>query len=127
MRRRDLVCLVGAAFVMPRVATAQQAQTVRRIGYFTSATGSPDDLFGVDQTRALVEGLRGFGWVDGRNIVLEHHFSGSGRERRRASAKELVALKPDLIISTGGLQLAALLAATPTIQIVFTNVSDPVG
>ena len=127
MRRRDLVLLAGMAVVLPRTATAQQAERVRRIGYFTAVTGSPDDVFGIEQIRALVAGLREFGWADGRNITLEHRFSGSGLERMRSNAKELVALNPDVIVCTGGLHLAALLAETRTIPIVFTNVSDPVA
>ena len=59
-------------------------------------------MFGVLQTRALVEGLRALGWVDGRNIIIEHRFSGAGRERIRTNAKELVALNPDVIVSVGG-------------------------
>src|ERR1700730_9809055 len=127
MGRRDLVLLAGAALVSPRLAGAQQADRMRRVGYLTAATGGPDDVLGVVQTRALVEGLRELGWFDGRNITLEHRFSGSGRERMRANAKELVALNPDVIVSVGGLQLEALLAETRTIPIVFTSVSDPVA
>jgi putative ABC transport system substrate-binding protein len=127
MRRRDLVLLAGTALVTSRAGRAQQSERLRRIGYFTAVTGSPDDLFGVQQTRALVEGLRDMGWFDGRNITIEHRFSGSGRERIRAGAKELVALKPDVIVSTGGLLLAALLEETRSLPIVFTYVSDPVA
>ncbi len=128
MRRRDLIalaCLLPSA--APVVGWAQQADRIRRIGYFTAATGAPDDLFRVLQTRALVEGLRQLGWVDGRNVTIEHRFSGSGRKRIEANAKELVALKPDVILSVGGQRLAALLAETRTIPIVFTVVGDPVG
>src|SRR5205814_10597000 len=75
----------------------------------------------------LVEGLRELGGFDGRNIAIEHRFSGDGRERIRANAKELVALNPDVIMSVGGPVLAVLLAETRTIPIVFTNVNDPVG
>jgi hypothetical protein len=62
MRRRDLVLVAGTAFVSSRMAHAQQDERVRRIGYFTGVTGSPDDVFGVQQTRALVEELRELGW-----------------------------------------------------------------
>lgn len=128
IRRRDLLVFAALLPVLPTpTADARQAERVRRIGYFTSWTGSPRDVFGVLQTRALVEGLRELGWFDGRNISIEHRFSGSGRERMRAAAKDLVALNPDLIVCTGGLHLAALLAETRTIPIVFTNVSDPVA
>ncbi len=127
MRRRDLALGAAAAILTPRFGLAQQGERVRRIGYLTAATGSPEDAFGVEQTRTLVEALRQLGWVDGRNIAIEHRFSGAGRERMRSNAKELVALNPDVIVSFGGLQLAALLAETRTIPVVFTNVSDPVG
>ena len=128
MRRRDVIALVGALpIVLPVGGLAQPTERVRRIGYFTAATGAPDDLFRVLQTRALVEGLRQLGWVDGRNITIEHRFSGRGRERMRKNAKELVALNPDVILSVGGQRLAALLAETRTIPIVFTVVADPVG
>jgi putative ABC transport system substrate-binding protein len=128
VRRRDLASLFGLLpFTLPLGAHAQQRERARRIGYLTPATASPANLFGVLQTRALVEGLREFGWFDGRNITIEHRFSGDGRDSIRANAKELVALNPDVIMSVGGPVLAALLAETRTIPIVFSNVNDPVG
>lgn len=127
MRRRDIVLLAAAALTAPRLAGAQQAERMRRIGYFSADTASPDNWFEAQQMRALVEGLREFGWFDGRNMSLEHRFSAMGRARIQANAKELIALSPDVIVSVGGLQLAALLAETRTIPIVFTNVSDPVA
>lgn len=127
MKRRDLFLLVGAAMISARASSAQPAERMRRIGYLTGATGAPEDILGVRDTRALVDGLRQLGWVDGRNITIEHRFSGSGRNRIQASAKELVALAPEVILSVGGPRLAALLAETRTIPIVFTMVNDPVG
>jgi putative ABC transport system substrate-binding protein len=127
MRRRDVVLLAGTVLVSPRLAGAQQGEHPRLIGYLTPATGSPEDFLGVLQTRALVEGLRELGWFDGRNVTIDHRFSGSGRERIRRNAKELVATNPDVIMCVGGPPLAALLAETRTIPIVFTSVYDPVG
>src|SRR6266571_7934631 len=128
MRRRDLIAMLGLLpIALPIAGRSQPTDRIRRIGYFTTATGAPDDLLGILETRALVEGLRELGWADGRNITIDHRFSGYGRERIRASARELVAQKPDVILSVGGQRLAALLAETRTIPIVFTVVSDPVG
>ena len=128
MRRRELIALAGTlAIALPVAGRAQPAERIRRIGYLTPVTGAPDDLLGVLETRALVEGLRELGWADGRNITIEHRFSGSGHNRIRANAKELLALKPEVILSVGGPALAALLAETRTIPIVFTFIGDPVG
>ena len=128
MRRRDLIALSGLLPLASMItAQAQQRERVPRIGYFTPATGSPRDTLGVLETRALVEGLRQLGWFDGRNITIEHHFSGTGHERIQATARELVARDPDVIVSVGGLLLAPLLAETRTIPIVFTMIGDPVG
>src|SRR5262250_1603484 len=106
--------LAGAAVFPSRVVRAQQTERMRRVGYLTPVTGSADDLLGVRQTRALVAGLRELGWFDGRNITIEHRFSGSGRNRTRNNAKELVSLNPDVIVSVGGPSLAALLTETQT-------------
>jgi hypothetical protein len=85
--RRGLIAAAVATIAAGGTARAQFAERVRRIGYFTAATGSPDDVFGVLQTRALVDGLRTMGWVDGRNITIEHRFSGTGSERIRTTAR----------------------------------------
>jgi len=127
MRRRALLLLAGATLLPPRGVRAQQKARIRRIGYLTPATGSPDNVWGVALTRAFVGGLSEFGWFDGRNVTVDHRFSGGGRERIRASAKELVASAPDAILSIGGPPLAALLAETQTIPIVFVLVGDPIG
>jgi putative ABC transport system substrate-binding protein len=125
--RRELIAAGVLIVAGSGAARAQTAERVRRIGYLTAATGSPEDEPGVQETRTLVAGLRDLGWVDGRNIMIEHRFSGAGLARMRANAKELVALRPEVIVGFGGRQLEALLAETRTIPIVFTMVSDPVA
>jgi putative tryptophan/tyrosine transport system substrate-binding protein len=128
MRRRDLIAMLGVLpIVLPIAGRAQPTDRIRRIGYLTGASGSPEDELGVRETRALVEGLRELGWFDGRNIAIEHRFSGIGRARIGAIAKELVAINPDVIVTVGGATTAAVAAETGTIPVVFTVVGDPVG
>src|SRR5262245_59422419 len=86
MRRRELVLSAGAAMLAPRAGRGQQAEPRRLIGYLTPATGAPEDVLGVAETQALIARLRELGWADGRNITIDHRFSGSGRERIRANA-----------------------------------------
>jgi putative tryptophan/tyrosine transport system substrate-binding protein len=77
---------------------------------------------------AFREGLQKLGWAEGRNISIETRWAppenAGARER---FAKELVALRPDLILSHTTPTTAALLRETRTIPIIFANVSDPIG
>jgi putative ABC transport system substrate-binding protein len=75
---------------------------------------------------ALLRGLQQLGWIDGRNVQVELR-SGSGAENLRRNVTELIALAPDVLLSSGAASLAPLLQATRTIPIVFANVADPVG
>jgi putative ABC transport system substrate-binding protein len=70
--------------------------------------------------------LRKLGWTDGKNITVEYRFAEQKNERLPELAADLVRLKVDLIVASGGAPLAAK-SATATIPIVMTNFPDPVG
>jgi len=91
--------------------------------------GYPEnDLEGPAFFAAFREGLQKLGWIEGRNIRLDTRWvSPEDAEARQRFAKELVALQPDLILSSVTPTTAALLQQTRTIPIVFATVSDPVG
>jgi len=127
MRRREFITLFGsAAAAWPLAARAQQAEHMRRIGVLM---GYPEnDLEGPAFFAAFRDGLQKLGWMEGRNIQLDTRWvSPDDAEARQRFAKELVALQPDLILSSVTPTTAALLQQTRTIPIVFATVSDPVG
>jgi putative tryptophan/tyrosine transport system substrate-binding protein len=96
------------------------AGTPRRVGYLG---GSRDgSIFKVWQ-----ESLRDRGWVDGKNVIIDYRYWEGHAERIPALAAELVALRPDLLVSSGPQATVALKSATATIPIVFVSVADPVG
>jgi len=99
---------------------------VRRVGVLM---GYPEnDLEGPAFFAAFREALQKLGWVEGRNIQLDTRWaSPDDGEARQRFAKELVALQPDLILSSVTPTTAALLQHTRTIPIVFATVADPVG
>jgi putative ABC transport system substrate-binding protein len=107
------------------MARAQQADTVRRIGVLTNL--SKDDPEGQARDEAFVERLRQLGWSEDRNLRIEERRTGGSAELAHKYAAELVALAPDVIVTTGSAGLTPLLQATRTIPIVFTIVPDPVG
>ena len=116
-------CWLSSLFV-PFVAEAQTVVKNARIGYLVLDLASDDGRRNRD---AFLQGLRGLGYVEGRNLAIHYGDANGKPERFPTLAAQLVAQKPDLIVAAGG-TLAALAAksATPTIPIVFAVVGDPV-
>jgi putative ABC transport system substrate-binding protein len=126
MRRREFISLIGgSAAAWPLMARAQQADTVRRIGILTNL--SKDDPEGRARDEAFAGRLRQLGWSEDRNLRIEARQTGGRAELAHKYAAELVALAPDVIVTTGSAGLIPLLQLTRTIPIVFTIVPDPVG
>jgi putative ABC transport system substrate-binding protein len=73
------------------------------------------------------ESLRDHGWIDGKNVIIDYRYWEGHAERIPSLAAELVALRPDLLVSSGPQATVALKSATATIPIVFVSVADPVG
>ena len=119
------MALGGAAVAWPTAARAQQPDRVRRIGALMSYAQS--DREGEARIAAFRGSLRSLGWIEGRNINIEIRWATGSAELIERSAKELVALQPDLILSATTPTTAALRRQTLVIPIVFANVSDPVG
>jgi len=71
--------------------------------------------------------LRKLGWVNGRNLQVDHRWAAGNPERATVFAKELVALKPDVIVAHTTPSVVAMQKQTDTIPIVFVQISDPIG
>ena len=71
--------------------------------------------------RTIYEELQKLGWIEGRNLRLDHRFAPSGLNRLRAEAAELVRLAPDVIFAGGGAAFEAVQQETRTIPIVFLD------
>jgi putative ABC transport system substrate-binding protein len=100
---------------------------VPRVVFWTGGA-FPDDPIGQRNMIALRDALRGFGWIDSRNVQVDARwapvtFAG---EELRAAAAGLAAEKPDVIVTTGAPILGALHRQTKAVPIVFTMVTDPV-
>jgi putative tryptophan/tyrosine transport system substrate-binding protein len=125
MRRRDFIKIIaGSAAAWPLAARAQQSE--RRIGVLMGYAES--DREGQAFLAAFREELNKLGWAEDRNIRIDARWAApNDTELRLQSAKELVALHPDLVLSHGTPSTAALLKQTHTLPIIFVNVSDPIG
>ncbi|MGB9051957.1 MAG: ABC transporter substrate-binding protein [Pseudolabrys sp.] len=74
-----------------------------------------------------MRGLSELGWSVGRNLQIDYRWGSANVERIKQFAKELVSLKPDVILAGSTPVTAALQRETVGIPIVFVVVSDPVG
>jgi len=120
MRRRDLlVALAGAATAWRRSARAQQ-RAMPLIAYLRPTTSEV-------HTGAFRRGLRELGYVEGQNITLEVRSAEGDNRRLPALAAELVALKPDVIVTNGEPAIRAAKEAAGTIPIVMAVVGDAVA
>ena len=112
-----LVLLVGCV----GMAEAQQPRKISRIGFLSSV--SPE-LYSHLYT-AFLQGLRDLGYIEGQNIVIESRWAEGKADRLPDLAAELVRLKVDLIVSTGGTVTALpVKKATTTIPVVFIAGGD---
>ena len=115
-RRRTLLCVIAGGLIAASLnAGAQRTEKMAHIGILCSVRC---EGFGLD---ALRDGLRSAGWVEGRNLQIEFRAAGGQIDRLPALARELVDLKPDLIVAFSPQPSRAAKNATSTIPIVFVE------
>jgi putative tryptophan/tyrosine transport system substrate-binding protein len=124
-KRRKFIMSLGGAAAWPLVARAQQAGPVRHIGVLMGfAQADPAAQSWLAAFRGTLAKL---GWNEGGNLRIELRWAAGDADRMRALAKELVGLRLDAIFGVTTVVIAGLARETPTIPIVFTLVSDPIG
>jgi putative ABC transport system substrate-binding protein len=131
--RRVTVVTVAVAFLLLAeqfCAEAQQAAKMYRVGYI--ATTSPmSELVGSDPInpplRALLHGLRAFGYVEGKDLILERRSAEGRFERFPEIVTELVRLKADVIVTVGTPMTQRAKEVTTAVPIVMGAALDPVG
>src|SRR5215831_16426651 len=125
MRRREFFTLLGGvATAWPLAARAQQPDRMRRIGVRMGYAESDSDARA--WYAAFREGLQKLGWTEGRNTKIDTRWATpDDAESMLRLAKELVALQPDLLLSTTTPTTSALLQQTRTIPIVFCDRCRP--
>jgi putative tryptophan/tyrosine transport system substrate-binding protein len=124
-RRKFIATLGGMVFAWPLAVRAQQGERMRRIGVLMP--NAADDQNGQAFYAAFLQGLEQLGWTDGRNVHIDTRWTAGSAANIREYAAELVALGPDVIMTSGGATMGPLLQATRTVPIVFSIAPDPVG
>jgi putative ABC transport system substrate-binding protein len=121
LKRRDFIRLLGAAAAWPLAVHAQES---KRVGVLMNAveTDATSQAF----VAAFVQQLKRLGWIDGQNLHVDYRWNAGDAKMARTYAAELVKLAPDAILSASTTNLAALQRLSPTMPIVFLQVSEPV-
>src|SRR5215472_2432146 len=124
VRKQFLLFVLSTLFLAAVNPThAQQPGKIFRIGFLDNSTASGSAVL-VDAFRQELSKL---GWIEGKNITIEYRFAEQTPERLPELAADLVRLKVDLIVASGGPTPLAAKGATSTIPIVMTSIADPVG
>jgi len=126
MRRRDFIALLGGATVArPRTLMAQNTARPRRIGVLMEL-GARDPQ-AQSHVAALQRGLNKLGWSSGGNLAIDYRWAPDDAVLIWKFAKELVALRPDVIVAHSSPAVRTLRGETRNIPIVFVSISDPIG
>jgi len=98
---------------------------MRRVGVLMHLAA--DDPEGQSRVAAFLQGLQEAGWAVGRNVNIDVRWAAGEADRFRKYAMELVALAPDVILTSATPSIRAMQEATRTVPIVFVLVPDAVG
>jgi putative ABC transport system substrate-binding protein len=120
MKRRKFIALMGGVAVLPVAAWAQKGE-MPVIGLLSPEAPTSSDVNG------LREGLRQLGYTEGSNLHIEYRFAKGNFDQLAQFARELVALKVDLIVSFVTQASIEAKKATATTPIVMVGVGDPIG
>lgn len=120
IRRRTILLL--AAFLVAQPARSQSAR-LKRIAYFSAGSPQADATW----LASFRKGMQELGWKFGQDYLIEsRHARGTVQDWPRL-AEELIAWRPDMILTPSEPTLPPLVERTGTIPIVLAHGGDPVG
>ena len=119
---RKITTVAAGALVLALCIPTQAQQTgkVSRIGYLDVSTPSGSTVL----VEALRQELSKLGWIEGKNIAIEYRFAEQKQERLPELAADLVRLKVDVLVTTGGGPASSAKEVSGTIPIVVTAASE---
>jgi putative ABC transport system substrate-binding protein len=115
------ILLVAVQLTSGVVAEAQQPKKVPLIGYLSNTDPASESA----RAEEIKLALRERGYIEGQNIAFEYRYAEGKPDRFPEFAAEMVRLKVDIIVLSGGVRLIrAAKNATKTIPIVMTGGGD---
>jgi putative ABC transport system substrate-binding protein len=118
MKRRTFIAGLGAAVALQRDARAQQStKRMRKVGALIGF--AENDPSTQRRVAAFLRALADLGWLPDRDVAFDFRYGAGDPDRNRTFAKELVDLKPDVILVNSTSATAAVQRETSTIPVVF--------
>jgi putative ABC transport system substrate-binding protein len=121
-RRVLMFALIALTLTAPVNAFSQQGPKVARLGRLAPLSAATDTRY----TEALLQGLREFGWIEGKNLEIEYRYADGQLNKLPALAADLVRRHVDLMVVGSTPGALAAKQATSTIPIVMVTTGDPV-
>jgi putative ABC transport system substrate-binding protein len=123
LRLHRALALALVVLALPVGLDAQPARKPARIGLLTPSSPAGSGHL----VEAFKQGLRDLGHIEGQTFVMEARYGDGQSERLPKLARELVSLRPDVIVTSTDIATAAVKRETRTIPIVMALVTDPVA
>jgi putative ABC transport system substrate-binding protein len=121
MRRRNFLGVLGGVATWPLMARAQQSAMP-----VVGVLAGPTAVSWAPLVAAFYRGLNETGFVEGRNVAIEARWADGQYDRLPAMAADLIQRQVTVIVAFTTPAARAAKAATATVPIVFTTISDPV-
>ena len=116
--------LCAMLFALSLPVEAQQPTKIPRIGY---VSGTGDHKTPGLQVETFRQGLRDLGYVEGKNILIEHRYTEGNQDRAPRLVAELIQLNVDVLVATTSPAIRTAKQATKTIPIVMVTTADPIA
>jgi len=122
MHRRRALALLGLSPLLQPLLGHAQPRPLRRIGYFSLSSAAAN----APRLAAFRQGMSELGWVDGRDYIIDARYAEAGRSSASRLAADVVASRPDVVLTPTDDAIKALASVTKSIPIVFATAGDPV-
>jgi putative tryptophan/tyrosine transport system substrate-binding protein len=126
IQRRTLVAMIGGAAIagspIMQSQGADNRPLIAVIGTAFAAQAMRQGIIG-----GFLAGLHDLGYAEGKNVEIAYRFAEGRPERYPAFAEELMALKPDIIVTPANSAAHVLMSLTKTIPIIVPGMVDPVS
>ena len=122
-RRKLLQTVCTGMLIAALPAFAQRSGRVWRIGYLSGGSSEADATW----LAAFRTGMTELDWVEGRDYTIDARYANGVAKAMASLAADLLASKPNLVLTTGDGAIRVLVRLTKTLPIVFGISQDPVG